>query len=49
MQTRDYTHVDDVISANLLAMDKTINIFDILNVGTGKKYSVFICTKAIEP
>ena len=40
MQTRDYTHVDDVVSANLLAMDKTINVFDILNVGTGDKYSV---------
>ncbi len=47
MQTRDYTHVDDVVSANLLAMDKTINIFEIFNVGTGKKYSVLDLAKLI--
>jgi len=47
MQTRDYTHVDDVISANLLAMDKTLNIFEIFNVGTGKKYSVLDLAKLI--
>lgn len=47
MQTRDYTHVDDVVSANLLAMDKAINIFDILNVGTGDKYSVLDLAKLV--
>ena len=47
MQTRDYTHVDDVVSANLLAMDKPINILEILNVGTGKKYSVLDLAKLI--
>ena len=33
--TRDYVHVDDVVAANLLALDS--DICDHLNVGTGRQ------------
>lgn len=37
-QTRDFTHVSDVVSANLLAMESDIG-FGIYNVGTGSQAS----------
>ncbi len=37
-QTRDFTYVDDVVSACRIAMDKTTG-FDIFNVGTGRMTS----------
>ncbi|MFH1306948.1 MAG: NAD-dependent epimerase/dehydratase family protein [Candidatus Micrarchaeota archaeon] len=38
-QTRDFTYVEDVVKANMLAMEKNIS-FGIYNVGTGKSYSL---------
>ncbi|MFA5108768.1 MAG: NAD-dependent epimerase/dehydratase family protein [Candidatus Micrarchaeia archaeon] len=38
-QRRDFTYVDDVVSANLLAAKSKIG-FGIYNVGTGKNYSL---------
>ena len=38
-QTRDLTYVEDVVRANLLAAQK-IKGFEILNVGTGKTYTM---------
>jgi UDP-glucose 4-epimerase len=42
LQTRDYTHVSDVVQANYLAAttDNSAAYGDLFNVGTGKCYSV---------
>lgn len=39
-QRRDYTHVEDIVKANLLAINKDLGSLEILNVGTGKNWSV---------
>ena len=52
-QRRDFTHVDDVVNANVLAMNKVVkdneeNPFGkVYNVGTGKNYSVIELAKMI--
>ena len=42
-QRRDFTYIDDVVDANLLAMkaSTTDTPFNIYNVGTGKNYNMF--------
>jgi len=41
MQTRDFTHVSDVVKANILAMDsKKIGQGEKINIGAGKNYSI---------
>ena len=37
-QTRDFVHVSDVVSANMLVADRDVN--GVYNVGTGVEYSV---------
>ena len=40
-QTRDYTHVEDVVRANLLAaLSKKVGNGEVLNIGCGERYSV---------
>ena len=40
-QTRDFTHVFDVVRANILAMESNkVGKGEVINVGAGKKYSV---------
>jgi len=40
-QRRDFTHISDVISANLLAMNVKLNNYgEVFNVGGGKNYSI---------
>lgn len=40
-QRRDFTHVDDVVSANILAMETEHNHYgEIFNVGTGTNHSI---------
>lgn len=40
-QTRDFVYVDDVVRANLLAMDsQSISRGEVMNIGTGKNYSM---------
>ena len=39
-QRRDFTHVRDVVEANLLAWQKDLPTGAIINVGTGKNYSI---------
>ncbi len=40
-QTRDFTHVSDVVEANILAMESDEEFKgDIFNIGTGKNYTV---------
>lgn len=40
LQTRDYTHVYDVVKANILATECTEGFGEIFNIGTGTSYSV---------
>ena len=42
-QRRDFTYIDDVVEANICAMNTTLNkaTHKIYNVGTGKNYSMF--------
>ena len=49
LQTRDYTHVSDVVNANITAMlsdNKDIS-GEIFNVGTGRRYSIIDLVKMI--
>ena len=39
LQTRDFVHIDDIVVANILAMDSTIK-HEFFNVGTGNSISV---------
>jgi dTDP-L-rhamnose 4-epimerase len=39
-QTRDFTHVRDIVQANLLAMESDAGDYDVFNVGTGVATSV---------
>jgi dTDP-L-rhamnose 4-epimerase len=39
-QTRDFTHVRDIVQANLLAMDSDAGDYEVFNVGTGVPTSV---------
>lgn len=41
MQTRDFVHVDDIVRANLLAMEsESVGVGEVLNIGTGSRISV---------
>jgi len=47
-QRRDFTHVSDVVVANILAMENYANISgETFNIGTGKNYSVLELAKMI--
>jgi len=48
-QRRDFTYIDDIVDANILAMkSSTIDIpFSIYNVGTGKNYNMFELSEMI--
>ncbi len=39
-QKRDFTYIDDVVSANIAAMNSNISGFRTYNIGTGKNYSI---------
>jgi dTDP-L-rhamnose 4-epimerase len=39
-QTRDFTHVQDIVQANLLAMESSAGDYEVFNVGTGVPTSV---------
>ena len=39
-QRRDFTYIDDVVSANICAMNSKLAEFETFNVGTGKNYSI---------
>jgi len=39
-QTRDFTHVSDIVQANLLAMERSTGDYQVFNVGTGVATSI---------
>ncbi len=39
-QTRDFVHVDDIVQANLLALETDKADYETINIGTGNPYSV---------
>lgn len=45
LQMRDFTHVDDVVNANMLAMDYEVG--DTFNIGAGVPYSILDVCKMI--
>ncbi|MEI8338117.1 MAG: NAD-dependent epimerase/dehydratase family protein [bacterium] len=48
MQTRDFTHVRDVVRANILAMESDrVGNGEVINIGGGKNYSVLEIAKLI--
>jgi UDP-glucose 4-epimerase len=48
LQRRDFTHVNDVVNANILAMDANIADFgEVFNVGTGKNHSIIQLARMI--
>ena len=46
LQTRDFVHIDDVVMANILAMDSSIK-HEFFNVGTGNSISILELANAI--
>ncbi len=47
-QTRDFTHVRDVVRANILAMSsKKVGHGEVINIGAGKNQSINLITKLI--
>lgn len=40
LQTRDFVHVDDVVQANLMAMETDAANYQVMNVGTGRPTSI---------
>ncbi|MBV9349217.1 MAG: NAD-dependent epimerase/dehydratase family protein [Patescibacteria group bacterium] len=49
-QTRDFTHVRDVVAANLLAMEKeNIGAGEIINIGAGRNISVNYLADLVDP
>ncbi len=46
-QLRDYTHIDDVVAAVLLALDDSRADFEVFNVGSGKPLTVLAYADAL--
>jgi UDP-glucose 4-epimerase len=47
-QTRDFTHVSDVVKANILAMkSKKVGNGEVINIGGGKRYTINYIAKLI--
>jgi UDP-glucose 4-epimerase len=49
-QTRDFTHVKDVVSANIAAMHSPkVGAGEVVNIGNGERYSVNYIAEKISP
>lgn len=49
-QTRDFTHVDDVVQANIVASNSALSetaFGEVFNIGTGQSYSIIELTQRI--
>jgi len=47
LQLRDYVNIEDVVGANLLALEDSRTDYEVYNVGGGKGYSVLELAKAV--
>jgi dTDP-L-rhamnose 4-epimerase len=47
LQSRDFTHVSDIVQANMLAMECDAMNYDYFNVGTGRRLSVLDIANAL--
>ena len=47
LQSRDFTHVSDIVQANLLALDHESMNYDYFNVGTGRRLTVLDIANAL--
>ena len=47
LQRRDFTHVDDVVEANIAAMNSTTGHGEVFNIGTGTNHSILELAKLI--
>ncbi len=47
LQSRDFTHISDIIQANLLAMENEKANYEVFNVGTGRSLRVLDMAKAL--
>ena len=47
MQIRDFTHVSDIVQANLLAMERSEADYQVLNVGTGRRTPLIELTRGL--
>ncbi len=47
LQSRDFTHVSDIVQANLLAMESNDADYEVFNVGTGRPLTVLSIAEAL--
>jgi len=47
LQSRDFTHVSDIVQANLLAMESNDADYEVFNVGTGRPLTVLNIAEAL--
>jgi dTDP-L-rhamnose 4-epimerase len=47
LQSRDFTHVSDIVQANLLAMEHAAMDYEYFNVGTGRRLTVLDIANAL--
>jgi dTDP-L-rhamnose 4-epimerase len=47
LQSRDFTHVSDIVQANLLAMERSDADYSVLNVGTGRRTTLLELTHGL--
>jgi dTDP-L-rhamnose 4-epimerase len=47
LQSRDFTHVSDIVQANLLAMERSEADYRVLNVGTGRRTALLELTRGL--
>jgi dTDP-L-rhamnose 4-epimerase len=47
LQSRDFTHVSDIVQANMLALERDSMNYDYFNVGTGRRLSVLDIANAL--
>jgi dTDP-L-rhamnose 4-epimerase len=47
LQSRDFTHVSDIVQANLLAMERSEADYQVLNVGTGRRTPLLELTRGL--
>ena len=46
-QLRDYTHIEDVVDANMIALEKDESNYEAFNVGSGRSYTVLEYAKKL--